>query len=128
MVAGLRLGGVVEQAVEVPLPSVRCRKSRFLQKSRERHLTPPQVHLRVLRQPSVDPIPIWSASGEESRTRGTAHGTRRITLGQTDALLRERIKIWRLDNGVAETAQIAIAQIIRKEEDYVWRSSGQRCL
>jgi hypothetical protein len=41
-------------------------------------------------------------------------------------LLGESIEIGRLDDGIAETAQVSIPEIIRKEENHVWRSSGQR--
>ena len=63
----LRLGRIIEPAVEVPLADVAGCVARRLQQLRQGDLARPQMHLAPLGDPGVDTIAVRGAAGQEGR-------------------------------------------------------------
>ncbi len=115
----LRLLRIIEQPVQMPLPNVARAIPRPLQQLRQRHLTRPQMHLRPLRNPSVNPISMRRPPCQKRRPRRTANRTPRVTLRQPHPLLRKRIQIRRLNHLMPKASQIPIPQIIRQKQNHI---------
>ena len=71
-----------------------------------------------LLQPDVQPLRV--ASGEKRTSRRRADGRCGVGARELDPLLGEPIEGGRLVLGAAITAQIAVAQIVREDEEDVW--------
>jgi hypothetical protein len=76
----------------------------------------PSSRQRLL-QPDFQPLRV--ASGDKRTSRRRADGCRGVGAREPDALLREPIEGGGLVIGAAMTAQIAVAQIVREDEEDV---------
>jgi hypothetical protein len=68
-------------------------------------------------------------SGHQSAPRRRAHGAPCICLGETHSFGRKAVNIWRLYQFLAKAAEIAVAQVVRQNENDIWprsRGSGGR--
>src|SRR4029453_1784858 len=68
-----------------------------------------------LLQPNLQPL--RRASGYKRTSRRRAEGRRRVGTREPDALPREPIEVGRLVIGATVAAQIAVAQIVREDEE-----------
>lgn len=85
VIARLRLRGIVEQAVEMPLAAMAGRVARALEQSRQRDLARAQVRDTALGEPRVDAVAKRRAPCEQRRARRTAHGAGGVTLREPHA-------------------------------------------
>ena len=67
-----------------------------------------------------------SAGQQGGPTRGTNIGTD-VEAGELNPLLRHAIEMGRLDVGMAEAAEVAIPEVVRKDENYVRLVLGIYC-
>src|SRR5688500_11806309 len=65
------------------------------------------------------------ADGEESGAAGGADFSGAVKIGEAHALGGHAIKIWRADGGVAVATEVAVAQIVREDDDDVWTRRGR---
>ena len=79
-----------------------------------------------LLQPDVQPLRV--ASGEKRTSRRRADGSCGVGARERDSLLGEPIERGRLVVGAAVTAQIAIAQIVREDEEDVWSGTLRQAI
>ena len=119
VIAGLRLREIVEQAVEMPLAAMAGRVARALEQSRQGDFTRAQVRDTALGEPRVDAVAKRRAAREQGRARRTAHGAGGVALREPHALVRERVEVRCLDDGMAVAGEVAIAEVVGEEEDEV---------
>src|ERR1043166_5044869 len=59
-------------------------------------------------------------SGHQSAARRRAHGVPGVCLGETHSFRRKAVNIWRLYQFLAKAAEIAVAQVVRQNENDIW--------
>ena len=64
--------------------------------------------------------PLLIPPGEESRPGRTAIGTRDITAGAANALLRQGIDVRRSNFLAAVDAEVGIAKIVHQDDENIW--------
>lgn len=121
MIVGLRLPIGVESRVEMPFAVQGGLVTGLLQQRWKSNFVFGQVHFRgaVVGDPIVDTGSIGRASGEQSGARRRAHRGGGVEMGAAPALGCEFIDVGRFYFLMPEAGEIAVAQVIRQEDDYV---------
>src|SRR5204863_2656670 len=117
VVVRLRLGGVVELPVQVPLADVAGGVPGLFEQLGQGEFAGPQVDLAAGGDPGVDAVAVGCAAGEDGRPGRGADGAGGVALGEADALFGEGVEVGGLDDRVAEAGGVAPAEVVGQEED-----------
>lgn len=115
MVPRLRLRRLVEGAVEMPFADVARRVARLAEQRGDRHLAGPKMHWRAMGNPITNAEPCRRPTRHQGCARWRAIRVPRIAARQSQALLGELVEVGRAHVGRSVAAQIAIAEVIRKD-------------
>ena len=75
--------------------------------------------LRIGIDHTGDTHSLLAATGDETRTRRTANGTRRVKIRETQPGTRNRINVRRLAKGAAIVTEVPITEVVGHDHDEV---------
>ena len=114
------------QCSQMPLANQPGRIPRRLQKVRQRPLAQRQPVQPTSFQRVYRPRPVRIPPGQKRRPRRSAHGGAGVVLSEPEALAGQMVKRRSPRQRVAEAADVAIAHIVRKNQDDVRAAVGPR--
>ena len=110
----------------MPLADMCCRIPSRLQYFRERYLVGPKVDSCAFRYPALDSGSVRASSRQQPCSRRGAKRRRCIVVGESQAIVCQRIQIWRLENWMPEARKVTVAKIVNVDQKDIWRVGAAR--